>query len=123
MNETEVKSWLERYRQAWQTRDPEAAAALFSEDARYYETPFVAPVKGRDPIRKYWANATHNQSGISFSYEILSLSGHRAIARWWAAFTRVSSGMRATLEGMFLLEFNEQGLCRELREWWHIIET
>ncbi len=123
MNETELKTWLEGYRRAWETRDPEAAAALFSEDASYYETPFLAPAHGRDGVREYWANATRNQSDVTFSYKIVSLSGDRGIARWWAEFTRGSSGTRAVLDGMFLLEFDNEGLCREFREWWHIAET
>ncbi len=123
MTETAVEKWLEGYRRAWETRDPEAAAALFSQDVRYYETPFVAPAQGRVGVRKYWANATRSQADVSFSYEILSVSRHQGIARWWAAYTRVSSGVTAKLDGMFLLEFNDEGLCRELREWWHRAET
>jgi uncharacterized protein (TIGR02246 family) len=123
VNETELRTWLEGYRQAWETRDPEAAAALFSEDARYYETPFLAPAQGRDGVRDYWANATRNQSDITFSYDVVSVSGDRCIARWWATFRRVSSGITVSLDGIFLLEFNEDGLCRELREWWHRSEA
>ena len=31
MNESELKSWLEGYRRAWETRDPEAAAAATTD--------------------------------------------------------------------------------------------
>lgn len=120
---TELKAWLEGYRRAWETRDPEAAAALFSEDAQYYETPFQAPARGRDGVRDYWANATRNQSDVSFSYEIVSVSGDRGMARWWATFRRVSSDETVSLDGVFLLQFEREGLCRELREWWHKAET
>ena len=123
MKETELRVWLEGYREAWETRDPEAAAALFSRDAGYYETPFLPPARGRDGIRNYWANATRSQSNVSFSYEIVTVAGDRGVARWWAEFTRASSGRRAVLDGIFLLEFDEEGLCRELREWWHMTET
>lgn len=123
VNEADLSTWLEGYRGAWETRDPEAAAALFSEDASYYEIPFLPPARGHAAIRGYWANATGNQSDVTFSYEIVSLSGDRGIVRWWAEFTRLSSGARVVLDGVFLLEFDEEGLCRELREWWHITET
>ncbi len=122
MNEIELRSWLEAYGRAWKGRDPEAAAALFSRDALYYETPFVAPAQGRDGVRAYWTQATRNQADISFSYEIISVSKGRGIARWQARYTRRSSGANATLDGMFLLEFDDDGLCRELREWWHLSE-
>ncbi len=119
MNETEFRTWLDSYGRAWEARDPEAAAALFSEDVRYYETPFLAPAEGRDGVRDYWANATGGQSDVAFSYELVSVSGDRGIARWWATFRRISSGARIALDGIFLLEFDDEGLCRELREWWH----
>lgn len=119
MNETELANWLEAYGRAWERRDPEAAAALFSADARYYETPFAPPARGRDGVRAYWAHATRNQADISFAYDTISASNGRGIARWQSRYTRPSSGARVTLDGIFLLEFNDDGLCRELREWWH----
>ena len=119
MKKTELEAWLESYGEAWETRDAEAAAALFSADAEYYETPFVAPAVGREGIRSYWANATRNQKDVNFSYEIVSTSGKQGVARWWATFTRCSSGATVSLDGVFLLEFDDEGLCRELREWWH----
>lgn len=69
MNESDVKAWLEQYRQAWENRDPEAEAALFSEDARYYETPFLGPAQGRGGVRRYWTGATRNRSDVTFSYD------------------------------------------------------
>lgn len=119
MNESDLGRWLDRYGRAWETRDPQAAAALFSEDARYYETPFVEPAIGRRGVFDYWANATGGQSDVSFSHEIVAVSGQRGVARWRARFTRASTGATVVLDGIFLLEFAEDGLCRELREWWH----
>lgn len=119
MIDTDLRKWLDSYGQAWESRDPEAAAALFCEDVSYFETPFAEPARGRDGVRNYWANATRNQADISFSYAILSLSERQGIARWSARYTRVSSRVMVTLDGIFLLEFDDDGLCRELREWWH----
>lgn len=119
MNEKVLKSWLERYGRAWETQDPDAAAALFSPEASYYETPFDAPARGRDGVHAYWTQATRNQIDISFAYEVVSAALHRGIARWQARFTRRSSGAKVRLDGIFLLKFDDEGLCRELREWWH----
>ena len=121
MNETDLRNWLDRYRRAWETRDPEVAAALFSEDARYYETPFAEPARGRKGVRDYWENATRGQSDVAFSHNVVAVSGSRGIARWSATFTRIASGARVALDGIFLLEFDDEGLCRELREWWHSV--
>jgi len=123
VNTTDFETWLERYGQAWVDRDPEAAAALFSEDAEYYETPFGEPARGRDGVRGYWADATGNQSDVTFSYQVVSCSSDAKVARWKAEFTRASSGVTVRLDGVFLLRFDAAGLCRELREWWHIVEA
>ncbi len=119
MNENALANWLEAYGRAWERRDPEAAATLFSPDARYFETPFAAPATGRDGVRAYWADATRNQTDISFSFDIVSVSAGRGVARWRSRFTRLSTGASVTLDGIFLLEFDDDGLCRELHEWWH----
>ncbi len=119
MNETELQSWLKRYGRAWETQDPDAAATLFSPEASYYETPFVAPARGRDGVHAYWTHATRNQVDITFTYEVVSASTDRGIARWQARYTRRPSGANVILDGIFLLEFDDDGLCRELREWWH----
>jgi ketosteroid isomerase-like protein len=47
--------WIGAYRRAWVGRDPEAAVALFTEDAVYRSSPFRAPSVGSDGIREYWA--------------------------------------------------------------------
>lgn len=123
MTKSQLHAWLERYGQAWETRDADAAAALFAEAAAYYETPFGKPAQGKEGVRAYWCAATGHQSNVRFRHEILSATGDAGIARWWAEFTRVPSGAKVQLDGVFLLEFDAEGLCRTLREWWHRSET
>lgn len=36
MNDAAVEDWMGRYREDWQTRDPEAAALLFADEGRCY---------------------------------------------------------------------------------------
>ena len=123
MTAPQLIAWLERYRRAWESRDPDAAAALFADTAAYYETPFGEPARGKDGVRAYWKSATGNQRDVRFSFEVLSVAGDTGIARWRAEFTRLSSGVRARLDGIFLLEFDASGTCRTLHEWWHRAES
>ncbi len=53
-----LNRWLKKYKVAWESRDPEAAAALFTGNAEYYWTPFEEPKRGRSEIAKAWENAT-----------------------------------------------------------------
>lgn len=120
MDSDSLHAWLDAYGSAWESRDPEKAASLFSEDALYFETPFSEPASGQGGVQEYWAAAVEGQRNVKFFHEVLAVSGHQGIARWWAEFTRLSSGKRAKLDGIFLLTFAENNLCRELREWWFV---
>ena len=122
MSTHDLHAWLEWYRRAWETCDPDAAAALFSDDATYFETPFGPPACGKDGVRAYWAQATEHHRNVTFSHEIVSMIGQTGVARWQAEYTKANSGVRSRLDGIFLLEFDEAGLCRVLREWWHRTE-
>lgn len=42
MTEPELVTWLEAYQTAWESRDPDAAASLFSEQAAGAEADFGA---------------------------------------------------------------------------------
>ena len=117
-------SWLQAYGDAWENGEPEAARLLFTDDARYYENPFADPIKGIDAIRAYWkANAVLDQKDIRFSHELLAVNAELGIAQWHAEFTRLSSGNRVILDGVFKVVFDADGKCREFREWWHRLES
>ena len=53
MNLETLKSWLDAYGRAWENRDPEAAASLFTENATYHESPHDEPMRGRSKIVEY----------------------------------------------------------------------
>jgi uncharacterized protein (TIGR02246 family) len=114
-----VEGWLERYGRAWETRDPSAAAELFTEDGEYREQPFDEPMKGRSAIYRYWQEIPETQRDVAFGAEILAVLEDRAIVRWWSSYVKIRTGEPTRLDGVFLLEFAPDGLCRSLREWWH----
>lgn len=63
--------------------------------------------------------APRSQRDISFRYRILDVNGDQGSARWWASFTRVESGQRVELDGVFLVTMDESDRCVTFREWWH----
>jgi len=113
----QVERWLEGYRDAWETRNADAAAALFTEDALYREQPYEEPYRGRDGVHAYWSQVTATQSDIRFRYGRAVVSGSQAAVEWWV--TLRNNGAEATLAGEFFLVFDADGLVRELREYWH----
>jgi hypothetical protein len=114
-----LESWLARYEQAWEQRDPAQAAALFTENAPYHEMPFDAPKAGRTGIRDYWTTVTADQRNVDFKSQVVAVNGQTGVARWSASLTSAASGARIELDGVFVLKF-DGNLCSELREWWHV---
>jgi ketosteroid isomerase-like protein len=114
-----AEQWLQRYGDAWERADPSAAALLFTEDCQYFETPFSPPACGRDGVLRYWSAVPEGQADVSFRFRLLAVQVNTVFAHWSASFTRRTSGSRVALDGVLVLEFDERGLCRNLREWWH----
>lgn len=114
-----LQSWLNDYGKAWESKKADKAVKLFSADATYQESPYDAPFVGKQAIHDYWSNVTKDQKNIEFTSEVLSVSGNTGIAHWHAEFTQPSSGSKVTLDGIFVLQFAADGLCHELKEWWH----
>ena len=112
--------WLEGYKQAWERRDPAAAAALFTEDASYSETPFDPPMQGQEAISAYWSNAVSGQRDVRFTYEVLACAGDTGLCRWHAAFTSHPGGDGIDLDGIFRCRFADRGQVSRFEEWWHV---
>jgi energy-coupling factor transporter ATP-binding protein EcfA2 len=98
----------------------ELAGSLFSESARYYETPFSEPFVGPSGIKEYWSRVTAVQGDIGFNFELLATDAQRAWAHWTAEFNVMPTGEHVKLDGIFQLTFDEDFRCSELREWWHV---
>jgi hypothetical protein len=123
MTRDDLDTWLRDYGEAWEARDGERAAALFTPDGVYCWGPLEAPLRGRDAIRERWTRATDDQRDVAFRHEILGIDGTRGFARWWSAFADASTSVRVELDGVFVLDFGDDGLCTRLQEWWLARET
>lgn len=110
-------AWIEAYGRAWEERDPEAAAALFAEDALYKVTPFRPAHAGRDGVREYWDSATSAQDRVRVRFGEPFGAGERVAVEWWTTLV-TDGGDELTLTGCLLLRFGADGLCEELREYW-----
>ena len=50
----EVSRWLARYETAWRGPGTEALAGIFTGDASYRQSPYMAPVAGLEAIGRMW---------------------------------------------------------------------
>ncbi len=115
-----VDEWVEAYRVAWETRDPRAAAALFSEESSYRSNIFEEPHVGRDGVAAYWSSVTEAQSNVTVRMGRPFTDGFRVAVEFWTNMNVADDPV--TLPGCLLLEFDDDGLCRRLREYWHYVE-
>lgn len=116
------QQWLDSYGRACSEKDSKAFGALFADEARYYKTPFDKPLRDPPAISQYLEDVAALTVDVRFSYHILSVMGCAVIALWQGGFTEVRTGKRVKLDGVFLIEMNEQHKCRVFREWWHRFE-
>ncbi len=119
MDQAKFTDWLDAYKRAWETRDQEAAANLFTANATYHETPFDEPARGREGILDCWSVVTRTQEAIEFSYEVIATTEAGGIAHWRSEFTSLPSRSAIALDGIFLVKLDADGKCTEFREWWH----
>jgi predicted SnoaL-like aldol condensation-catalyzing enzyme len=115
-----VDEWVEAYRMAWESRDPEAAAALFTTESSYRAHILEEPHLGREGVAAYWGSVTESQSEVTVRMGRPFIDGSRVAVEFWT--TMRVSGDRVTLPGCLLLEFDAEGLCGSLREYWHFVE-
>ena len=118
-----LTEWLDAYGRAWEERDPDSAAELFSEDAVYQWGPFGQRLHGRPFIKAAWAEATETQQNVEFGYEVMSASARSGLVRWWSAYDQPDRELRVRIEGIFRLVFDEDGLCKSLEEWFNADEA
>lgn len=122
MTLADLSSWLDAYGRAWEERDADAAASLFTDQATYQWGPFEEPLRGREAIRERWASALDAQADVSFGHEPLALGAAAGFARWWVSFAVPVARQRVQLEGIFQVALDDDGRCTEFREWWNAEE-
>lgn len=122
MDRESFTRWLDAYGRAWMSRDAQAAAALYADNATYQVTPFDEPLRGCAAIHEYWVGVAKTQENIQFDFEVLAISAEQGIARWRASLIRVPPGLNTRLDGIFVIVLDTDGRCRSLREWWHKLQ-
>jgi hypothetical protein len=112
-----LDQWIEGYKKAWEQRDPAAASGLFSPSATYRSNIFEEAHQGRQGVEAYWQSVTSSQSEVRVRMGHPFVDGSRVAVEFWT--TMRVDGDEVTLPGCLLLDFDDIGLCRQLREYWH----
>ncbi|MFI5274809.1 MAG: YybH family protein [Ktedonobacterales bacterium] len=120
MNRADVAAWLDAYSHAWETYDPDEIGALFSADADYFDSPYDAPVHGREAIVARWLNVRRDPPGTYRGrYEPVVVEGDQAVANGRSQyFLPDGVTLRTEFDNLFLLRFDASGQCSEFHEWY-----
>lgn len=112
-----AQRFLGQYKEAWEARNADQAANLFTRDAQYWENPFGPPILGREAIREYWKSATSKQEDIHFKVRNSFLQKYSFAIDWKCAYRSLPGGERRELAGIMIAEFYG-GQVRTFRECW-----
>jgi SnoaL-like domain len=77
----------------------------------------VSRIAAVTAIRAYWRGVTSSQSDVAVAVGRPMVEGRRAVVEWW---TQMDSGSPVTLPGALILEFDDSGRCRALREYFNL---
>jgi len=113
----DAQDLLERYKRAWEERNPERAMELYRDDAEFRLDPFDEPAQGANAIRAIWNDVAETQANVEFDAERTWAVGRTVLASWHVAFTRRGSAERVRIRGFSTFELDESGLIERAKQW------
>lgn len=114
-----VGEWLEKYRTAWASNEPDDIRALFTEDATYAGSPFSAdPWRGHDAIVAGWIE--HADAPGDYTFEGAPLAYADGIG-FVQGQTKYSNG--TNYANLWVIHFAPDGRATSFVEWYMSPDT
>jgi len=127
MDRAAAQDWLDRYVAAWLSYEPDAIAALFSEDVAYRYHPYDEPIVGRAAVVASWlgepdpdgASSRDEPGTYDASYAPAAIDGDVVVATGTTTYRESPSGpVTKVYENCFVMRFDSAGRCREFTEYY-----
>jgi ketosteroid isomerase-like protein len=113
---TGISDWVERYRRAWETNDPDDIRAVFTDDAVYRMSPSAAPWVGSDAIIAGWLENQDAAGTTTFEWQPVAVEGSTAVIR---CVTGYPGGEKAgTYDNLWVVRIAADGRATEFTDWW-----
>ena len=123
MDRQGAEDWLRRYVAAWISYEPDDVAGLFSEDIVYRYHPYDEPIVGRQAVVASWLGddvSTRDAPGTySAEYFPVAVDGDTVVATGTSKYRERPDGpVGRTYENCFVMQFDDDGRCREFTEYY-----
>jgi uncharacterized protein (TIGR02246 family) len=93
MTHQEATALIETYGKAWETKDPELIATIFTNEATYND-PKEPENIGIEAIKEYWRfKVIGEQDDIKFDIRHIWVDGDTVIAEWHATFKDIKRNL------------------------------
>jgi uncharacterized protein (TIGR02246 family) len=106
----DAKQISERYFAAWEARDPDAIAALHTEDTRFWSHLGGEPVEGREAVRETFADLFDRFPEFSFETYRVLYGNAFWVLDWALAFQPEGSEQTARFDCLDVVEISPDGL-------------
>lgn len=103
-----IDTWLQQFKDAWQSHNIDDVSSLFDANVEYWETPFKK-LETFDDIRSEWS-AIDRQSNIELELSTFSEQSNRHTVKWDLTYTNESNEQKHW-SGVYLIGLNEIGKC------------
>jgi uncharacterized protein (TIGR02246 family) len=80
-SQEQIRQWVDGYRTAWESNDPEDIGRLFTEQALYYTEPHAEPWRSRQEIVDRWIGIKDEPGDTEFSWDLVATDGDLAIVQ------------------------------------------
>jgi uncharacterized protein (TIGR02246 family) len=107
-----VTAWVNSYRKAWESNDPEDIAGLVAEDAAYFPEPFAKPWVGREKIVEEWLKIKDDPGTTTFAWHPVVVTEDLTIIEGTTKYPR------DTYSNLWILRLDNSGQARQFTEWW-----
>jgi len=118
MTRADFEQWLERYRAAWTTDDPQQIGALFTKDATYSPWPFSKPWEGREAIVGKWVERGDSKDPWRFDSELVAVEGDTGVVKGLTTYPAHDDQPEDAYSNIWVIRLEPDGRARSFAEWW-----
>ena len=107
-----IEEWMSAYRRARESNDESDVAALFADDAAYYNEPFIEPARGRAAIIANWLERADPAGSTTFTWTPLVETDDVAIIQGETIYPN------ERYSNLWVIRLDAAGRATEFTEWW-----